>query len=69
MPETLQPILLDGLNHIVKWTQAWYEEALAARFVRDPYEADADVMARLHQYFRAGLTPLEAAQAMFGLKH
>jgi hypothetical protein len=69
MPETLQPIVLDDLNQIVEWTQAWYEEAVAASFIRHPYEADADVLTRLHQYFRAGLTPLEAAQAMFGVKH
>jgi hypothetical protein len=69
VPETLEPIVLNDLHKIVEWTQAWYEEAVSANFIHHPYQADAEFMTRLHQYFRAGLTPAEAVQACFGVKH
>jgi hypothetical protein len=69
MPETMDPIALGDVRELVEWTQTWYEEAVAGHFVRHPYEADSATLTRLHQYFRAGLTPAEAAQACFGVKH
>jgi len=69
MPETMDPIALSDVRELVAWTQAWYEEAVAGNFVRHPYEGDSAMLNRLHQYFRAGLTPAEAVQACFSVKH
>jgi hypothetical protein len=66
---TSEYIALDEMNKLVEWTQAWYEEALSANYVEDPYQPEAEVLTRLHEYFRFGLTPEEAVQACFGLKH
>jgi hypothetical protein len=59
----------EDLHKIVEWTKAWYEQAVEANFVSPPYQADQDTLTRLHQYYRAGLTPDEAIQACFGPKH
>jgi hypothetical protein len=62
-------VVLDDLNRLVEWTQAWYDGARAGEFVEDPYQPDAELLGRLHQYFRYGLTPEEAVQVCFGMKH
>ncbi|MEX3960436.1 hypothetical protein [Trinickia sp. EG282A] len=67
MPETQHRIAVDELHKIVEWTSAWYEQARAANFVSYPYQADNAVVARLRQYYRAGLTPAQAVEAYFGL--
>jgi hypothetical protein len=59
----------DDLHRIVEWTRTWYEMALAAKFVSHPYQADNEVVTRLRQYYRAGLTPEEALHAYFKIKH
>jgi hypothetical protein len=69
VPETLDPIAYDDQHKVVEWTKAWYEQALAANLVSFPFQADNDVVTRLHQYYRAGLTPSEAIEASFGVKH
>ncbi|WP_073431614.1 hypothetical protein [Paraburkholderia terricola] len=51
------------------WTCAWYDEAVAANFVRPPYHPDATIIKRLQGYFHAGLAPAEAAVACFGRNH
>ncbi|HTI18219.1 MAG TPA: hypothetical protein VL598_11195 [Trinickia sp.] len=68
---TLKPkaIVLDDLRRLVEWTRAWYEEAVAANFVHHPYQPDAELATRLQQYFHAGLTPAEAVELCFGIKH
>jgi hypothetical protein len=68
VPEIFDSIAYDDQQKIVEWTKAWYEQALAANHVSFPYQADNDVVSRLHQYYRAGLTPMEAIQACFGVK-
>ena len=65
----LEPVALDHLRRLVRWTKAWYDEAVSANFVSHPYQPDSELVGRLHQYFHAGLTPAEAAQACFGIKH
>jgi hypothetical protein len=51
------------------WTCAWYDAAVASNFIRSPYHPDATTLKRLQGYFHAGLTPAEAAEACFTLKH
>jgi hypothetical protein len=66
--ETLNPIALNDPNKIVEWTKAWYEQARAANFVNFPYQVDNDMVKRLRQYYSAGMTPVEAVHACFGVK-
>ena len=51
------------------WTCAWYDAAIARKFVRSPYYPDTPTITRLLGYFHASLTPSEAAEACFDRKH
>jgi hypothetical protein len=62
----VSPIYAQGLD---QWTRAWYAEAVEAAFIRSHYRPDPATIKRLRDYFNAGLSPAEAAQACFGLKH
>lgn len=68
MVQTPDPLVLENLHNLVQWTRTWYEQALAANFVSYPYQADNNMVKRLHQYYGAGLTPEEALHACFGVK-
>lgn len=57
------------VQHLDQWTRAWFDEAVAAAFIRPPYRPDTVTIKRLRGYFNAGLSPAEAAQACFGRKH
>ncbi len=57
------------LRTLNDWTQAWYDQAIAADFIHPPYHPDTDTIDRVRGYFNAGLSPAEAAQACFGHKH
>jgi hypothetical protein len=50
------------------WTRAWFEEAVAAGFIRVPYHPDAATVELIQGYFVSGLRPAEAAEACFGRK-
>jgi hypothetical protein len=52
-----------------QWTRAWFDEAVEAEFIRPPYRPDTATIKRLRDYFHAGLSPVEAAQAYFGRQH
>lgn len=52
-----------------QWTRAWFDEAVEAEFIRPPYRPDTATAKCLRDYFHAGLSPAEAAQAYFGYKH
>ncbi|WP_341315168.1 hypothetical protein WN982_07870 [Paraburkholderia sp. IMGN_8] len=52
-----------------QWTHAWYDEAVQAEFIHPPYHPDTATLKCLRDYFDAGLSPAEAAQACFGRKH
>jgi hypothetical protein len=69
VPRMPDPVDHDDLHRLIEWTQTWYEKAVAAKFVSHPYQADNEVVTRLRQYYRAGLTPEEALHAYFGVKH
>jgi hypothetical protein len=52
-----------------RWTAAWYDKVVEAGFIRPTDQPDNETVSRLHAYFNAGLSPTEAAQALFGGKH
>jgi hypothetical protein len=65
----LQQLSVDYQLELHRWTAAWYEEVVEAGFIRPSYEPDDETISRLYAYFNAGLSPTEAAQAVFGTKH
>ena len=70
MPETQQIVACDAdFRKIIEWAKAWYEQAVCANLIRYPYYHDCEVVTRLREYYRAGLTPAEAIQACFGVSH
>ena len=54
---------------LFEWTRSALDEAVVAGFVTPPWRPTEEMYARMHGYYRAGLTPSEAAQAAFGTKH
>jgi hypothetical protein len=64
-----QLLSLDDQLELHRWTAAWYEKVVEAGFIRPAYQPDNETISRLHAYFSAGLSPTEAAQALFGGKH
>jgi hypothetical protein len=65
----LQKLSVGYQLELHRWTSAWYEEVVEAGFICPTYEADNETISRLYIYFNAGLSPIEAAQALFGEKH
>jgi hypothetical protein len=65
----LQQLPVDYQLELHRWTAAWYDEVVEAGFIGPTYEADNETISRLYAYFNAGLSPTEAAQALFGVKH
>ena len=51
------------------WTVEWLRLSLARGAVELPYRPDDEVVVRLRDYFRAGLTPSEAVHCCFGELH
>jgi hypothetical protein len=64
-----QLLSVDDQLELHRWTAAWYDEVVEAGFIRPAHEPDNATVSRLHGYFNAGLSPTEAAQALFGGKH
>ena len=69
MMDKSQFIMLDTLWKLETWACAWFDEALEAKFNSTSYSPDATTLDLLRGYFRAGLSPAEAAQACFGGRH
>jgi hypothetical protein len=59
----------EDLRELETWAIAWYEEAVKAEFIGTSYHPDTATLGRLRGYFKAGLSPAEAAHACFGGKH
>src|SRR5260370_3765958 len=59
----------DSQLELQSWTAAWYDQVVKAGFIRPPFQPDDATVSRLHGYFNVGLSPTEAAQALFGPKH
>jgi hypothetical protein len=64
-----KPLSADYQLELYRWTSAWYDEAVAAGFIRPTLQPDDETVSRLRAYFDSGLSPTEAAQAIFGEKH
>jgi hypothetical protein len=69
MNEDLNHIGLEDFRELETWACAWYDCAVAARFVRPPYCPDSVTLEHLRGYFHAGLSPMDAAYACFLNKH
>jgi hypothetical protein len=57
------------IGELEMWTFAWYDEAVKAGAIGAAYSPDTATIDRLRDYFRAGLSPTEAALACFGSWH
>lgn len=57
------------LTDLHAWINAWYDHAVMAGFIRPPFHLDETIADRLEGYFRVGLTPIEGADAVFGVMH
>jgi hypothetical protein len=51
------------------WISDWYDHAFKVGLVRPPFRLSEAIADRLEGYYRAGLTPAEAATAIFGTVH
>ncbi|RDK01000.1 hypothetical protein [Paraburkholderia lacunae] len=51
------------------WMLAWYDHAVSVGFVRPPFTLSDATAERLEGYFKVGLTPVEGAEAFFGIVH
>jgi hypothetical protein len=60
---------VDDQLELQSWTAAWYDKVVEAGFMRPPFAPDDATVSRLYGYFNAGLSPTEAAQALFCQKH
>jgi hypothetical protein len=61
---------LAHLRELERWTCAWYDEAVKAGTIGASYSPDITTIDRRYLcYFRAGLSPTEAALACFGTRH
>jgi hypothetical protein len=60
---------LARLRALERWTCAWYDEAVKAGAIGVAYSPDTATIDHLRGYFRAGLSPTEAALACFGSRH
>lgn len=64
-----QTLSVEYQLELYSWAAAWYKEVVDAGFIDPAFEADDETVRRLRGYFDAGLSPFEAAQAIFGDKH
>jgi len=64
-----QQLSVDDQLELHRWTAAWFDKVVEAGFICPTYQPDHATVSRLHGYFSAGLSPTEAAQALFGGKH
>jgi hypothetical protein len=60
---------LADLRELERWACAWYDEAVKAGAIGASYCPDTATLDRLRGYFKAGLSPTEAALACFGGRH
>jgi hypothetical protein len=57
------------LVDLKEWVSLWYERAVAAKFIRPPFQLDDPTAERLQGYFEVGLSPDDAVLAFFGVMH
>lgn len=54
---------------LTEWTRVAFDEAVAAGYIVPPWHPTLGAYEQMHGYYIAGLTPAEAAQAMFATRH
>ncbi|MBB5547520.1 hypothetical protein [Paraburkholderia fungorum] len=54
---------------LYEWSRTTIDEAIAANLVSMPFRPTAAFYDQIAGYYRVGLTPVEAAQAAFGVHH
>ena len=54
---------------IAEWTRSALDAAVYAGFVALPWRPAEYVYGILHGYYLAGLTPVDAAEALFAVRH
>jgi hypothetical protein len=69
MFDELKLLSVDDQLELRSWTAAWYKKVVEAGFMCPPFQPDDATVCRLHEFFNAGLSPAEAAQALFCQKH
>jgi hypothetical protein len=69
MFEESKYLSLDELREINDWACSWYDKAIDAGFIQLSHKLDDEILGRLHSYFKAGLSPAEAADAAFRKTH
>lgn len=52
-----------------EWTRSVYDAALHAEYIASRWRPSDGAILRLNGYFGAGLTPAEAADALFSTHH
>jgi hypothetical protein len=54
---------------LAEWTRSAFDCAVAEGWIVPPWRPSEEMYPRMHEYCRAGLTPSEGAQALFGTWH
>lgn len=54
---------------LFEWTRSAIDAALHGGYIASPWRPSAGAYEQLAGYYASGLTPEEAAQAMFGVHH
>jgi hypothetical protein len=52
-----------------EWTRVAFDEAVAAGYIIPPWRPSLGAYEQMHGYYVSGLTPAEAAEAMFATRH
>jgi hypothetical protein len=54
---------------LTSWTMVAFDEAVRAGYIVPPWRASDAMCERMTGYYEAGLTPAEAAEAAFSVRH
>jgi hypothetical protein len=54
---------------LTEWTHVAFDEAVVAGYIVPPWRPTLQTYEQMHGYYSAGLSPAEAAQAMFATRH
>lgn len=54
---------------LTEWTLVAFDEVILAGYVTPPWRPSDAMCDRMAGYYRVGLTPAEAAQAAFSVRH
>ncbi len=54
---------------LTEWTTVAFDEAVAAGYIVPPWRPTLQAYEQMHGYYTVGLSPADAAQAMFATRH